>query len=170
MCPIVCTLYSSELIKSCCLQPFLLMKLESQRNWTLFKWLLKHNCCPWILIEISLNAQTREGEISNLLTPQRTSSGHNMSSSCQPVTFCVSLPDLWVCRAAPWVKRCWKRATVSMLSGHWWQRESHGGSAVCFYGERRSGRRDFRWACPRVLDSLHGFDAQPGKELPKDAW
>ncbi len=80
-CPAVCTLllYSNKLIICFRLQQFSLTKPESQRNLTLFKWLLKHDCCPWILMAIFPNVQTREGEISKLLTPQRISSGHNMS-------------------------------------------------------------------------------------------
>lgn len=83
--PTVCTRlpHSNKLIMCFRLQQFSLTKPESQRTLTLFKWLLKHVCCPWILMLIFFfffpNVQTSEGEISKLLTPQRISSGHNMS-------------------------------------------------------------------------------------------
>lgn len=63
------------------------MTPERQRNLTQPKWLLKHDCCPWIPMAICQNVQTRESEISKLITPLRISLGHNMSSACQQLTF-----------------------------------------------------------------------------------
>lgn len=92
---------------------------------------------------ISLIVQTGEGEISKLLTPQRISSGHNMSLSCQPVTFVYP----WVCRAARCVTLLKKGNSLhakEALVTVWitW------GLVAYFYGGWRTGRHDWEWTCP----------------------
>lgn len=118
-------------------------KASPKKNPALFKWLLKHGCCPWILMAISLIVQTREGEISKLLTPLRISSGHNMSLSCQLMTFVYP----WVCRAARCVTLLKKGNSLhakESLVTVWitW------GLVAYFYGRWRTGRHDWEWTCP----------------------
>lgn len=134
---------SNKLIICFDLQQFSLAKPQPKKNLALFKWLLKHGCCPWILMAISLIVQSREGEISKLLTPQRISSGHNMSLSCQPVTFVYP----WVCRAARCVTLLKKGNSLhakEALVTVWitW------GLVAYFYGRWRTGGHDWEWTCP----------------------